>query len=104
MLTTTFDIKTISAISFVCFFRFRLYELRWDLGVKFYFQCFRFSVEKKELIPFQKNVLVLVFRLIWKFQKTKPETANSFVCENIRPEVSFCEEIISDVSRSAYVY
>ena len=44
-------------------------------------------MEKKEEIPFLENVSVLIFRLVWKFQKTKPEIENSFTCGNIRPEV-----------------
>ena len=69
------------------FFHFRLHELRLDLGVKYYRSCFYFSVEEKEMIPFRKNVSVSLFRLVWEYQKMKPEIENSIARENIRREV-----------------
>ena len=37
--------------------------------------------------PFLEIVLILIFRLVWRFQKTKPEVEKMIAGENIRPEV-----------------
>ena len=46
-----------------------------------------FWCEEKRDDPVSANILILIFRLVWKFQKTKPEVENKVPCDNIRPEV-----------------
>ena len=48
--------------------------------------------------PILEKVSVLVFRLAWKFQKTKPEVDNNVTCENIKPEVLVNSAIISKIT------
>ena len=64
---------------------------------------FRFSVEQKNNDPILENVSVLVFRLVWKIQKTKPEIRNSVARENIRPEVLVSLKLILKIFRNAFV-
>ena len=64
---------------------------------------FHFSVEKKEVITFWKKVSVLVFRLAWKFQKTKPKIEKNVTCENLKPEVLVSSAIISKILPNTYV-
>ena len=42
-----------------------------------------------------ENVSVLVIRLVWKIQKTKPEIGNTVTREIIKPEVLVSYEIVS---------
>ena len=53
---------------------------------------FLFSVKRKK-DPNVGYVLVLLFRLVWRFQKTKPEVEKIVACENIEPEILFCPKI-----------
>ena len=46
---------------------------------------------------------VLVFRFVWKFQKTKPEIKGDVARENFRPEVLFSLESFLKKIRNAYV-
>ena len=85
------------------FFHFRLYELRWDLGVKYYCYCFHFSVEQKRIDPFLENVSDLVFRLVWNIQKMKPEIRKSVARENVRPEVLVSLKPFLKLFRNTYV-
>ena len=64
---------------------------------------FRFSVEQKENDPNLQNVSVLVFRLVWKIQKTKPKIRNSVARENIRPEVLVSLQLFLKIFRNAFV-
>ena len=61
---------------------------------------FHFSVEQKENDPILENVSVLVFRLVWKIQKTKPEIRNSVARENVRPEVLISVKLFMKLFRN----
>ena len=57
---------------FVCPFHFRSYELCWDRGKKCHFNV-SFWCGEETNDPISENVLVLMFRLVWKSQKTETE-------------------------------
>ena len=53
--------------------------------------------------PVLENVRVLVFRLVRKIQKTKPEIGTSVARENVRPEVLISLKSFLKIFRNAYV-
>ena len=64
----------------------------------FSFQC---GAERNDLIL--ENVFVLVFRFVWKLQKTKPEIKGGVVRENFRQEVLVSLESFLKIFRNVYV-
>ena len=62
---------------------------------------FSFSVEQKRNDPILENVSVLVFKLVWKIQKMKPEIGNSVARENIRQEVLISPKSFLKIFRNA---
>ena len=85
-MTTTSVLENNSTILYVCSFHIRLYELRWDRGVKCYSKSLNYKCGEGKNDPIFGNVLLLVFRSVWRFQKTKSEVEIKLACENIRPE------------------
>ena len=65
----------------------------------FSFQC---GAEKKN-DPILENVLILVFRLVWKNQEMNPEVRSSVARENIRPEVLASPKSFLKIFRDTYV-
>ena len=65
----------------------------------FSFPC---GAEKKN-DPILENVLILVFRLVWKNQEMKPEVRNNVAREKIRPEVLASPKSFLEISLNAYV-
>ena len=53
-----------------------------------------FQCGKERNDPNLENVSVLIFRLVWKIQRTKPEIGNDVTRENIKLEVLVSSEII----------
>ena len=58
---------------------------------------------RKENDPVLENVLVLVFRLVWKNRKMKAEIRNSVARENINPEVLVSRKSFLKIFRGVYV-
>ena len=61
----------------------------------------QYGEERNE--PILENVSVLTIRLVWKFQKMKPEMESSFSHENIKPDVLVSLKSFLKIFRNAYV-
>ena len=58
---------------------------------------------KKEDDPISENVLILIFRFVWEFQKTKQEVKNKVTCENIKPQNLVSLRSFPKIFRNVYV-
>ena len=67
------------------------------------FDVFILMWSRKENDLILENVSVLVFRLVWKNQKMKPEIRDSVARENISPEVLVSPKSFLKIFRDTYV-